>query len=48
MQMTYIKAHTQPEDGKLVAVGHSMGGVLLYSMLSRYGKNPNCVIAFLG
>ncbi|KAK1425679.1 hypothetical protein QVD17_21034 [Tagetes erecta] len=36
--MTYIKAHTQPEDGKLVAVGHSMGGVLLYSMLARYGS----------
>ncbi|KAK9051083.1 hypothetical protein SSX86_027709 [Deinandra increscens subsp. villosa] len=41
--MAYIKAHTQPEDGKLVAVGHSMGGVLLYSMLSRCvseGKDP--------
>ncbi|KAJ0823327.1 putative serine aminopeptidase, S33, alpha/Beta hydrolase [Helianthus annuus] len=41
--MAYIRAHTQPEDGKLVAVGHSMGGVLLYSMLSRYGfegKDP--------
>ncbi|KAJ0634157.1 putative alpha/beta hydrolase-1 [Helianthus annuus] len=36
--MEYIKAHTQPEDGKLVAVGHSMGGILLYSMLSRYGS----------
>nr|XP_043624886.1 uncharacterized protein LOC122596384 isoform X2 [Erigeron canadensis] len=36
--MKYIKAHTQPEDGKLLAVGHSMGGILLYSMLSRYGS----------
>ncbi|KAD7116641.1 hypothetical protein E3N88_03909 [Mikania micrantha] len=36
--MEYIKARTQPEDGKLVAVGHSMGGILLYSMLSRYGS----------
>ncbi|XP_023746316.1 uncharacterized protein LOC111894474 isoform X1 [Lactuca sativa] len=35
--MEYIKAHTKPEDGKLVAVGHSMGGILLYSMLSRFG-----------
>ncbi|XP_076951227.1 uncharacterized protein LOC143624468 [Bidens hawaiensis] len=35
--MEYIKAHTQPEDGKLVAIGHSMGGILLYSILSRYG-----------
>lgn len=34
----YIKAHTQPEDGKLFAIGHSMGGILLYSMLSRYGS----------
>lgn len=23
--MEYIKAHTKPEDGKLVVVGHSMG-----------------------
>nr|GEY87154.1 putative alpha/beta hydrolase [Tanacetum cinerariifolium] len=34
----YIKAHTEPEDGKLVAVGHSMGGILLYSMLARFGS----------
>lgn len=36
--MEYIKAHTQPKDGKLLAVGHSMGGILLYSMLSRLGS----------
>ncbi|KAI3763813.1 hypothetical protein L2E82_13810 [Cichorium intybus] len=41
--MEYIKAHTKPEDGKLVAIGHSMGGILLYSMLSRFraeGRDP--------
>lgn len=26
-----------PKDGKLLAIGHSMGGILLYSMLSRFG-----------
>ncbi|KAJ9563555.1 hypothetical protein OSB04_008715 [Centaurea solstitialis] len=36
--MEYIKAHTKPKDGKLLAVGHSMGGILLYSMLSRRGS----------
>lgn len=33
--MEYIKAQTQPKDGKLLAIGHSMGGILLYAMLSR-------------
>ncbi|KMZ75674.1 hypothetical protein ZOSMA_111G00250 [Zostera marina] len=33
----FIKAHTHPKDGKLLAIGHSMGGILLYSMLSRCG-----------
>ncbi|KAE8686893.1 elongator complex protein 2-like [Hibiscus syriacus] len=35
--MEYIKAQTKPKDGKLLAVGHSMGGILLYAMLSRHG-----------
>ncbi|WOH07670.1 hypothetical protein DCAR_0727103 [Daucus carota subsp. sativus] len=35
--MEYIKALTKPQDGKLLAVGHSMGGILLYALLSRYG-----------
>ncbi|GMJ03314.1 hypothetical protein like AT1G15060 [Hibiscus trionum] len=35
--MEYIKAQTKPKDGKLLAVGHSMGGILLYAMLSRWG-----------
>ncbi|XP_039691121.1 uncharacterized protein [Medicago truncatula] len=33
--MEYIKAQCQPKDGKLLAIGHSMGGILLYAMLSR-------------
>ncbi|KAF3438600.1 hypothetical protein FNV43_RR21363 [Rhamnella rubrinervis] len=31
----YIRTHCKPKDGKLHAIGHSMGGILLYSMLSR-------------
>uniref|UniRef100_A0A6M2ECY8 AB hydrolase-1 domain-containing protein n=1 Tax=Populus davidiana TaxID=266767 RepID=A0A6M2ECY8_9ROSI len=33
--MEYIRAQTKPKDGKLLAIGHSMGGILLYAMLSR-------------
>ncbi|XVF09536.1 hypothetical protein REPUB_Repub07fG0102300 [Reevesia pubescens] len=33
--MEYIKTKSKPKDGKLLAVGHSMGGILLYAMLSR-------------
>ena len=43
MQMEYIRAQTKPRDGKLLAIGHSMGGILLYAMLSRYGKSPSLV-----
>ncbi|XVF44219.1 hypothetical protein PTKIN_Ptkin02bG0103300 [Pterospermum kingtungense] len=35
--MEYIRAQTKTKDGKLLAVGHSMGGILLYAMLSRCG-----------
>ncbi|KAF8399070.1 hypothetical protein HHK36_014936 [Tetracentron sinense] len=35
--MEYIRAQCKPKDGRLLAVGHSMGGILLYGMLSRYG-----------
>ncbi|KAL7171120.1 hypothetical protein ACSBR2_035885 [Camellia fascicularis] len=35
--MEYIRAQTKPKDGKLLAIGHSMGGILLYAMLSRCG-----------
>lgn len=33
--MEYIRTQCKPRDGKLLAVGHSMGGILLYAMLSR-------------
>ncbi|KAH1091517.1 hypothetical protein J1N35_018774 [Gossypium stocksii] len=35
--MEYIKDESEPKDGKLLAIGHSMGGILLYAMLSRCG-----------
>ncbi|KAL3644676.1 hypothetical protein CASFOL_009856 [Castilleja foliolosa] len=41
--MEYIRAQTKPKDGRLLAIGHSMGGILLYAMLSRYsseGRDP--------
>ncbi|XP_028805386.1 uncharacterized protein LOC114760297 [Neltuma alba] len=40
--MEYIRTHCQPKDGKLHAIGHSMGGILLYATLSRccfHGKD---------
>ncbi|XP_010554083.1 PREDICTED: uncharacterized protein LOC104823959 isoform X1 [Tarenaya hassleriana] len=43
----YIKAQSKPKDGKLLAIGHSMGGILLYAMLSRCafeGREP-CLAA---
>ncbi|KAK7343427.1 hypothetical protein VNO77_12164 [Canavalia gladiata] len=33
----YIMKQSKSKDGKLLAIGHSMGGILLYSMLSRFG-----------
>ncbi|RWW01235.1 hypothetical protein GW17_00035746 [Ensete ventricosum] len=35
--MEYIRLQTQSKDGKLLAIGHSMGGILLYAMLSKCG-----------
>ncbi|XP_075082903.1 uncharacterized protein LOC107823406 isoform X3 [Nicotiana tabacum] len=35
--MEYIKAQTAPKDGKLLAIGHSMGGILLYARQSQCG-----------
>ncbi|XP_043700021.1 uncharacterized protein LOC122650691 isoform X2 [Telopea speciosissima] len=35
--MEYIRSQGKPKDGKLLAIGHSMGGILLYAMLSRCG-----------
>ncbi|CAL5209986.1 unnamed protein product [Lathyrus oleraceus] len=36
--MEYILKQSITKDGKLLAIGHSMGGILLYSMLSRFGS----------
>ncbi|KAK6931545.1 hypothetical protein RJ641_003338 [Dillenia turbinata] len=36
--MDYIRSETKPQDGRLLAIGHSMGGILLYAMLSRCGR----------
>ncbi|VAH62991.1 unnamed protein product [Triticum turgidum subsp. durum] len=33
----YIKQQSVPKDGKLLAIGHSMGGILLYAMVSKCG-----------
>nr|XP_009784809.1 PREDICTED: uncharacterized protein LOC104233164 isoform X3 [Nicotiana sylvestris]XP_016477107.1 PREDICTED: uncharacterized protein LOC107798586 isoform X3 [Nicotiana tabacum] len=35
--MEYIKVQTRPKDDKLLAIGHSMGGILLYARLSWCG-----------
>ncbi|TYH62523.1 hypothetical protein ES332_D07G126000v1 [Gossypium tomentosum] len=35
----YIKDKNETNNGKLLAIGHSMGGILLYAMLSRCGKD---------
>ncbi|TYH62526.1 hypothetical protein ES332_D07G126300v1 [Gossypium tomentosum] len=35
--MEYIKDKSEPNDGKLLAIGHFMGGIFLYAMLSRCG-----------
>ncbi|XP_051148832.1 uncharacterized protein LOC127263706 [Andrographis paniculata] len=35
--MEYILAQCKPKDGRLFAIGHSMGGILLYARLSRFG-----------
>lgn len=43
-QMEYIRAQTKPEDGRILAIGHSMGGILLYAMLSRYSKLGSILI----
>ncbi|KAJ9676921.1 hypothetical protein PVL29_022094 [Vitis rotundifolia] len=39
--MEYIRTLCKPKDGKLLAIGHSMGGILLYAMLSQSGTVPS-------
>lgn len=36
--MEYIRSLSKPKDGNILAIGHSMGGILLYAMLSKYCK----------
>jgi len=36
--MDYIRKQSVPKDGKLLAIGHSMGGILLYAMVSKCGS----------
>jgi alpha-beta hydrolase superfamily lysophospholipase len=37
VQIDYIKQQSVTKDGKLLAIGHSMGGILLYAMISKCG-----------
>lgn len=44
--MEYIRTQCRPDDGKLLAIGHSMGGILLYAILSQNGhKGKNLGLA---
>lgn len=36
--MEYVKLHTNPTDGKVLSIGHSMGGIILYAMMATRGK----------
>jgi alpha-beta hydrolase superfamily lysophospholipase len=38
MQMDYVLSHSASRDGKVLGVGHSMGGILLYAMLATRAK----------
>ncbi|CAN4088765.1 unnamed protein product [Withania somnifera] len=40
--MDYIRNQTRPMDGKLLAIGHSMGGIFPYAMLLQDGYRGNC------
>ncbi|CAN4086631.1 unnamed protein product [Withania somnifera] len=40
--MDYIRNQSRPKDGKLLGIGHSMGGILLYAMLSQDGFRGKC------
>ncbi|KAJ7546956.1 hypothetical protein O6H91_08G062400 [Diphasiastrum complanatum] len=35
----YIRNHMQPEDCKLLSIGHSLGGIFLYGRLATHGEN---------
>ncbi|CAI7889528.1 unnamed protein product, partial [Closterium sp. NIES-54] len=37
--MQYVRKWSRPHDGKILAVGHSMGGILLYSRMAALGPD---------
>lgn len=41
--MDYIRNHSKPKDGRIHAVGHSMGGIVLYALLAS--KKQHCGLA---
>lgn len=41
--MDYIRDHCKSKDGKIHAVGHSMGGILLYALIAS--QKQNCGLA---
>lgn len=44
--MEYIVEHSKVKDGKLLTIGHSMGGILLYALLSKYAsQGSKCGLA---
>lgn len=41
--MDHIRHHSKPKDGKIHAIGHSMGGILLYALIAS--QQQNCGLA---
>ncbi|MCO5555868.1 hypothetical protein L7F22_009413 [Adiantum nelumboides] len=41
--MDYIRQQSKPKDGKMHAIGHSMGGILLYALIAS--QKENCSLA---
>lgn len=41
--MDYIRQQSKPKDGKVHAIGHSMGGILLYGVVAS--QKENCSLA---
>ena len=37
--MKYIGDHGKPTDGKIHAVGHSMGGILIYALIASQSED---------
>ncbi|CAK9867454.1 unnamed protein product [Sphagnum jensenii] len=43
--MEYMRTHTESTDGKVLGVGHSMGGIILYAMLATHGRSEKVGLA---